>query len=183
METILKEANEIILRQKKELDKARNNNELKEKIKQLENDHLNERKQSQRDFDVFKQQMAEKEAHLEREYKEKAQDMKDNLVQIKKKFEDRCEEFRKQMVEYRTNNEAIEALKKAHAKELAAHVQEHNKKYSDLLQAKLDSEDQLKEQAERDKAKLAQDWQQKLNRAVEENQRTITIDFNRKMKE
>lgn len=127
--------------------------------------------------------MAEKEAHLEREYKDKAQDMKDNLQQIKKKFEDRCEEFRKQMVEYKTNNEAIEALRKAHAKELAAHVQEHNKKYSDLLQAKLDSEDQLKEQAEKDKAKLAQDWQQKLTRAVDENQRVMTVENNRKLKE
>ena len=85
--------------------------------------------------------MAEKEAHLEREYKEKALDMKDNLISIKKKFEDRCEEFKKQVSEYKNNNEAIEALKKAHAKELAAHVQEHNKKYSDLLQAKMDSED------------------------------------------
>lgn len=33
METILKEANEIIMRQKRELEKARNNTELKEKIK------------------------------------------------------------------------------------------------------------------------------------------------------
>ena len=66
--------------------------------------------------------MTEKEAHLEREYKEKALDMKDNLVSIKKKFEERCDDFRKQLLEYKNNNEAIEALKKAHAKELAAHV-------------------------------------------------------------
>lgn len=66
--------------------------------------------------------MQEKEAHLEREYKEKALDMKDNLVSIKKKFEERCEEFKKQMLEFKNNNEAIEALKKAHAKEIAAHV-------------------------------------------------------------
>jgi hypothetical protein len=74
--------------------------------------------------------------------------MKDNLVSIKKKFEERCEEFKKQMAEYKNNNEAIEALKRAHAKELAAHVQEHNKKYNELLSAKMDSEDKLKEQAE-----------------------------------
>jgi len=48
--------------------------------------------------------------------------MKDNLVAIKKKFEERCEEFKKQMAEFKNNNEAIDALKKAHAKELAAHV-------------------------------------------------------------
>lgn len=55
METILKEANDIILRQKQEIEKAKNNQDLKEKIKQIENDHLNERKQSQREFEVYKQ--------------------------------------------------------------------------------------------------------------------------------
>ena len=30
-------------------------------------------------------------------------------------------------------------MKKAHAKELAAHVQEHHRKYNDLLQAKIES--------------------------------------------
>ena len=49
---------------------------------------------------------------------------------------------------------ATEALKKAHAKELAAHVQEHNRKYNQLLQDKMDSEDALKEQAEHEKKKL-----------------------------
>lgn len=158
MEQILKEANEIIFKQKSEIDKARNNQDLKEKIKSLEQTHLGERKTSQREYEVFKQSMAEKEAHLEKEYKEKALDMKDNLVQIKKKFEDRCNEFKKQVAEYKNNNEAIDALKKAHAKELAAHVQEHNRKYSELLQAKMDSEDQLKEQNEKDKLQLTKEW-------------------------
>ena len=48
--------------------------------------------------------------------------MKDNLMEIRKKFEQRCEEFRSQLVAFKNNNEAIEALKKAHAKEIAAHV-------------------------------------------------------------
>ena len=59
--------------------------------------------------------------------------MKDNLVAIKRKFEERCDDFKKQLAEFKNNNEAIEALKIAHAKELAAHVQEHNKKYNELL--------------------------------------------------
>ena len=89
--------------------------------------------------------MAEKEAHLEKEYRDKTLDMKENLQEIKKRFDSRCEDFKKQLAEFKQNNEAIEALKKAHAKELAAHVQEHNRKYNELLQAKLDSEDKLKE--------------------------------------
>jgi hypothetical protein len=52
---------------------------------------------------------------------------------MKKKFDARCDEFKKQLLEFKNNNEAIDALKKAHAKEIAAHVQEHNRKYNDLL--------------------------------------------------
>jgi hypothetical protein len=119
---------------------------LKEKLKQLEQAHLKERKDSQREFEVYKQSMAEKEAHLDKEYREKAQDMKMDLQEIRKRFDARCEEFKKQLNAYKNNNEAIEALKKAHAKEIAAHVQEHNRKYNELLQQKMDSEDALREQ-------------------------------------
>ena len=74
--------------------------------------------------------------------------MKTEVADLKKGFDNRVQEFRKQIDEFKKNNEAIEALKKAHAKELAQHVQEHNKKYNDLLTEKLNSEDALKAQAE-----------------------------------
>ena len=66
--------------------------------------------------------MVEKEARLEKEYRSKAEDMKINMVEIKKKFEVRCEEFKKQLLEFKNNNEAIEALRKQHKVEIAAHV-------------------------------------------------------------
>ena len=69
--------------------------------------------------------------------------MKMDLQDMKKAFDERCKEYKKQLKDFQNNNEAIEALKKAHAKEIAAHVQEHNKKYNTLLQEKLDSEDAL----------------------------------------
>ena len=75
------------------------------------------------------------------------------------------------MKDFKNNNEAIEALKKAHAKELAAHVQEHNKKYNQLLQDKLDSEDALKSQFDKEKIQIDKDWQGKRDRAVEEAKR------------
>lgn len=87
------------------------------------------------------------------------------------------------MLEYKNNNEVIEALKKAHLKEIAAHVQEHNRKFNDLLQAKMDSEDQLKEEAEQEKQRLAQEWQQKLQRAVEETKRLKDTDWAKKMQD
>ena len=60
--------------------------------------------------------------------------MKLDVQDIRKKFDARCEEFKKQLAAYKNNNEAIEALKRAHAKEIAAHVQEHNRKFNELLQ-------------------------------------------------
>ena len=114
MEIILKEANEIIAKQKSEIVKAKENNKLADKIKQLEQDHIKERKESQREFEVYKQALAEEEAHLDKQYKQKAEDMKENLKEIKKKFDDRCNDFKKQLLEFKNNNEAIEALKKAH---------------------------------------------------------------------
>jgi hypothetical protein len=134
MEIILKEANEIIVKQKKEINKAKENSKLADKIKALENDHLQERKESQLEFEVYKQAMQEKEAHLEKQYRSKTEEMKVNLQEMKRKFDERCNEFKQQLLEFKNNNEAIEQLKKAHKIELQAHVQEHNKKYNELLQ-------------------------------------------------
>ena len=48
--------------------------------------------------------------------------MKLDLQDMKKKFDDRCAEYKRQLDAFKNDNEAIEALKKAHAKELASHV-------------------------------------------------------------
>ena len=90
-----------------------------------------------------------------------------DLQDMKKAFDAKCEDFKKQLKEFKNNNEAIEALKKAHAKELAAHVQEHNRKYNQLLQEKLDSEDDLKAKAEKEKKILDAEWQVKAKQMID----------------
>ena len=52
-------------------------------------------------------------------------------------------------------------MKKAHAKEIAAHVQESNKKYNELLTDKLNTEEQMKKDFEAEKADLIKEWQKK----------------------
>ena len=89
-----------------------------------------------------------KEQDLERDHKQKVSDLKTEVMDIKAGFDQRVQEFKKQIDDFRKNNEAIDALKKAHAKELANHVQEHNKKYNELLTEKLNSEDALRNQFE-----------------------------------
>ena len=69
MEIILKEANEIINKQKTEIIKAKENNKLGDKIKALESQHVKERQDSQKEYEVYKQGMLEKEARLEKDYR------------------------------------------------------------------------------------------------------------------
>ena len=54
---------------------------------------------------------------------------------------------------------------------MAAHVQEHNRKYNDLLQQKMDSEDALKQQAEKERKKLLAEAEQKLRQSIEETKK------------
>ena len=64
-------------------------------------------------------------------------------MDAKVKFDRRIEDLQKQLKDYQKNNDVIDELKRAHAKELADHVRESNKKYNDLLQEKLNSEDAM----------------------------------------
>lgn len=67
--------------------------------------------------------------------------MKLELLDAKKRFESRCEEFKRQVEDFRKNNDVMDELKRQHAKELANHVQESNKKYNELLKEKFQMED------------------------------------------
>ena len=62
------------------------------------------------------------------------------------------------MDDYKKNNDVLDEMKKAHQKELAAYIQEHNKKYTELLKEKLNSEDALKAQFEKEKQALIKEW-------------------------
>ena len=88
--------------------------------------------------------------------------MKTEVMDLKKAFENRCAEFKKQVDDFKKNNEAMEALKKAHAKEIAQYVQEHNKKYNELLTDKLNSEDALRAEHKQATSTLNKEWQAKL---------------------
>ena len=71
------------------------------------------------------------------------------------------------MDDYKKSNDILDEMKKAHQKELAAYIQEHNKKYNELLKEKLNSEDALKAQYDTDKVLLIKEWQQKVKEAAE----------------
>lgn len=144
IETILRDSNSIVNRQKDALEKAKESNNIKEKVKELEEKHTIEKKESQRQFDDYKLRVREKEQQVEKDYQQKVGGFKLEVLDMKKKFDSRIDEFRKQMDDYKKSNDVIDELKKAHQKELSAYVQEHNKKYNELLKEKFNSEDSLK---------------------------------------
>ena len=50
-------------------------------------------------------------------------------------------------------------------------MQEHNRKYNELLQQKMDSEDALKEQAEKERKKLLAEAEQRVRISIEETKK------------
>ena len=168
IETLLNSANGVISRQKDALTHAQEGDAWKAKIRSLENQHVEEKKESLEQFQEYKKRLLTKEQALEASHKSAVGDFKSQVEELKSGFDRRVQEYKKQLTEFQANNEAIDALKKAHIKEIASHVQEHNKKYGDLQIEKLNSEDALKAQAEADKKQLMKEWSEKLNVTVKQ---------------
>ena len=61
IEMILKDSNALIVKQKNALDKAIEGNNFKERIKELEAAHLQEKLESQKEFTQYKAKIALKE--------------------------------------------------------------------------------------------------------------------------
>jgi hypothetical protein len=122
IETVLRDANTIINRQKEALDKSKDQTSMKDKLKELESQHTKEKKDSQQQFDEYKQSVKSKEAQADKDYQQKVGAFKLEVMDLKKKFDGRVDDFRKQMEDYKKNNDVLDELKKAHQKELAAYI-------------------------------------------------------------
>ena len=86
-----------------------------------------------------------------------------SMAELKKKFEDRITDLKVQLKNHESNNEATEELKR----KLADHVRESNKKYSDLLQSKLDMEDELKSKFDKEKKRMLADFEVRLKEEID----------------
>ena len=114
IETLLSQANTTLQKQKDALIKANEGAQLKEKIKELEVMHKSEREDSQKAFKDYQDAIKSKESRIESDHLTKCQDMKTEVQEIRKAFEAKMIEFKRQVDEFKKNNEALEALKKAH---------------------------------------------------------------------
>ena len=83
-------------------------------MKEIEDKHIQEKKETQRQFEDYKNRVKDKESQVEKEYGQKVNDYKLDVMDAKKKFEQRIDDLRKQMDDYKKNNDVIDEMKKAH---------------------------------------------------------------------
>ena len=76
IETLLNSANGVISRQKEALTRAQEGEAWKAKIRQLEQQHIEDKKESQEQFKEYKARLLSKEQALEAEQKAKVADFK-----------------------------------------------------------------------------------------------------------
>ena len=95
IETLLNSSNSIISKQRDVITKAQEGDAWKAKIRDLENQHIKEKEESQRQFEQYKNALQLKEADLERQHKQKVADMKTEVMDIKAGFDNRVQEFKK----------------------------------------------------------------------------------------
>ena len=95
IETLLNSSNSIISKQKDVITKAQEGDAWKAKIRDLETHHVQEKEESQRQFEQYKTALQAKEADLERQHKQKVAEMKTEVMDIKAGFDNRVQEFKK----------------------------------------------------------------------------------------
>ena len=76
IETLLSNANSVITRQKEQITKAQEGSNWRDKIRQLESEHVSEREASQRQFQDYRVALQSKEQKLEEDHKARIADMK-----------------------------------------------------------------------------------------------------------
>ncbi len=95
IETLLTQANSVILKQKESLQRAIEAQNVKERIKSIEQQHLAEREASQIEFKAYKASILEKEKRVEEEHNRKVADLREQVMGIKSGFDNRVNEFKK----------------------------------------------------------------------------------------
>lgn len=164
IEHIIQEANGIIRKQKEALDKQKKAGDTQALMASIQNQYEESKNKAQTDLADLKRKMEAREAQLKFEAKEKVKTMKDDIVGLKMDFERQLKVFNGKDL---ASADFVEELKKAHQKELADYVQEHNAKYNTLLKAKMDMEDELNAALKKALDDAAREAARKLKEAVE----------------
>ncbi len=87
IEIILREANNVVANQRQALEKAKEQSNVKQMIKDAEERHVQERKETQKQFEDYKNKIKERETQVEKDYQNKVTEMRLEMLDAKKRFE------------------------------------------------------------------------------------------------
>lgn len=165
IDQIVSQANSIINRQKEVLDKYRQAGDPQMVITGIQKQFEEAKTRAQTELAIIRRKAEEREATVTQTAKQQVEEMKAEVRQLKEAAQRQFQQFEGKQV---TSASALDELRRAHQKEMDTFVKEHNAKYSQLLQAKLDSEDALKEEMTNSIKKLNAEWESRMKKLQEE---------------
>ena len=95
IETLLNSSNQIIARQKEALTHAQEGEAWKAKIKKLEQDHTEEKRESLEQFQEYKKRLLGKEQAIEEQHRAKVSEFRSQVEELKSGFDQRVQEYKK----------------------------------------------------------------------------------------
>ncbi len=146
---IVRDANGIVARQKEALQAQREAGDATAKLREQQEKHDLEKKQTLAELERYKQQVGEREARLVAEKDDTLKRLKDSVDALRNQYESKLKALTAQLKNGDNLKKAIDELKRVHQAEIENHVKENNRKYNDLLKEKLLNEDRLIEIAEK----------------------------------
>ena len=87
IETLLNSSNQVIARQKEALTHAQEGETWKAKIKKLEQDHAEEKKESLEQFQEYKKRLLGKEQAIEEQHRSKVSEFRSQVEELKSGFD------------------------------------------------------------------------------------------------
>lgn len=162
IDSIVREANTIISKQKEALRLQKDNNNVSTKLKELQEKQEAEKGRIVAEIGAFKAQVAEREAKTAREKEEALRQVKGSVEALREKYEAKLTALSESAMRNDNLKRTIEEMKRLHQTEIENHVKESNKKYTDLLNQKILSEEKLIEGFEKEKASLIAGYEKQI---------------------
>ncbi len=166
IDCIVRDANSIIARQKEALQALKDAGDVAAKLKEQQDRHDAERRQTRQELDKFRQQLSERETKICGEKEEALRQLRSAVDSLKGDYEEKLKSLATAAKGGEALRKAMEEMKRLHQSEIETHVKESNKKYSDLLKEKLVSEDKLRDQFDREKADLIAKYERQVKEAL-----------------
>lgn len=164
IDRIVREANNIISKQRELLEKHKQAGDVGAMVAQIQTQYEEAKGKAQTDIALLRSRTEERETAIRKESREQLDIYKREIGELKAAFQKQLSQFEGKQL---TSASTIDDIERRHKQEIDAYVKEQNAKYSKLLQEKLDSEDALRDEMDKRLKALNAEWEKKLKETVD----------------